>query len=421
MSADTSRLPARTGLLAPLRHREFRWLAAGRVGTYLGNAVAPVALAFAVLDLTGSVVDLGVVVGARSAAMMVLLLFGGVLADRLPRPVILQGAGAAAAVSQVAIAVSVLAGFASVPLLIALNVVNGAVAAASLPAALALTPQTVPSDLLRPANAVARMGSNTAMVAGAPLGGLLAALVGPGWAIASTSIPFALAAGFYHRIRLGNRTTEPGARPTSPLADLRQGWREFTIRPWVWVVVLQFMVVNAVVTGCVQVLGPIIADGTFGRTAWGFVLAAETVGAFLGGVFASHRQPRRALYFGVAVTLAEALPLIAMAEAPAVGLVIAAMFVTGVAMEQFVIAWDVSLQQHIPEDRLAKVYSYDAIGSLVAVPIGETAIGPVADTLGVPTTLHIAAALVVIATAAALCSRSVRTLTQGNTLPATSV
>jgi predicted MFS family arabinose efflux permease len=110
-----------------------------------------------------------------------------------------------------------------------------------------------------------------------------------------------------------------------------------------------------------------------------------------------------------------------MAEAPAVGLVIAAMFVTGVAMEQFVIAWDVSLQQHIPEDRLAKVYSYDAIGSLVAVPIGETAIGPVADTLGVPTTLHIAAALVVIATAAALCSRSVRTLTQGNTLPATSV
>lgn len=82
MSADTSRPGARTGLLAPLRHREFRWLAAGRVATYFGNAVAPVALAFAVLDLTGSAVDLGIVVGARSAAMVVLVLFGGMLADR---------------------------------------------------------------------------------------------------------------------------------------------------------------------------------------------------------------------------------------------------------------------------------------------------------------------------------------------------
>lgn len=413
MNPAASRAPARTGLLAPLRHREFRRLAAGRVATYLGNAVAPVALAFAVLDVTGSVVDLGVVVGARSAAMVALLLFGGVLADRLPRPVILQGAGATAAVSQIAIAVSVLAGFASVPLLVALNVVNGAVAAVSLPAASALTPQTVPSDLLRPANAVARMGSNTAMVAGAPLGGLLAALAGPGWAIASTSVAFALAAGCYQRIELGKRAPEPGPRPARPLADLRAGWREFTARPWVWVVVGQFMVVNAVATGCVQVLGPAIADRGFGRTAWGFVLAAETAGALLGGVLASRGQPRHALSFGVALTAAQTLPLLAMAHAPAVGTVFAAMFLTGVALEQFAIAWDVSLQHHIPEDKLAKVYSYDAIGSLLAVPVGVALTGPAGDTLGVPATLDIGAALVVFATAAALCSRSLRTLTQG--------
>ncbi|WAL69041.1 MFS transporter [Amycolatopsis cynarae] len=418
MSADTRRPPPRTGLAAPLRHREFRWLAAGRVATYLGNAVAPVGLAFAVLDLTGSLVDLGIVIGARSAAMVVLTLFGGVLADRLPRPVILQGAGATAAVSQAAIAVSVLSGFASVPLLVALNVVNGAVAAASLPAALALTPQTVPSGLLRQANAVARMGSNTGMVAGAPLGGLLAALAGPGWALASASAAFALAALCYHRMRLRNRASGSGPRPAGPLADLREGWREFTSRSWLWVVVLQFMVVNAVVTGCVQVLGPGIADVSFGRTAWGFVLAAETLGAFLGGVLASRWQPRRALCFGVAATVVEALPLSAMAGIREAGLLIAAMFVTGVAMEQFAIAWDVSLQHHVPEDRLAKVYSYDVIGSLVAVPVGETMAGTVAAALGVPVTLCLGAALVVIVTAAALANRGVRTLAQGEPLPA---
>ncbi|WP_027943504.1 MFS transporter [Amycolatopsis taiwanensis] len=412
MTADTGELPARTGLLAPLRHREFRWLAAGRVASYLGNAVAPVALAFAVLDLTGSLVDLGIVVGARSAAMVVLLLFGGVLADRLPRPVILQGASAAAAASQVAIAVSVLAGFASVPLLVAMNVVNGAVSAASLPAASALTPQTVPAGLLRPANAVARLGTNMASVAGAPLGGLLSALVGSGWAIVLTSGAFALATACYHRIRPGNRTTARSGPSTPTLTALRDGWREFVSRPWVWVVVLQFMVVNAVETGCVQVLGPSIADRTFGRTAWGLVLAAQTVGAAVGGVLASRWRPRRALCFGVAFTVAVALPLIAMAEAPTMVVLIAAMFTTGVALEQFAIAWDVSLQHHIPEDKLAKVYSYDAIGSLVAMPIGEIAIGPVATMLDVSTTLNIGAALIVAATVAALCSRSVRNLTE---------
>lgn len=412
MTQDIGRSPARTGLLAPLRHREFRWLAAGRVATHLGNAVAPVALAFAVLDLTGSLVDLGVVVGARSAAMVVLLLFAGVLADRLPRAVILQGASAAAAISQVTIAVSVFGGFASIPLLVVMNVVNGAVAAVSLPAASALTPQTVPAGLLRPANAVARLGMNAARVAGAPLGGLLSALAGSGWAVASTSLAFLLAAVCYQRIRLETRATERDEPSTRTLTALREGWREFVARPWVWVVVLQFMIVNAVATGCIQVLGPGIADRTFGRTAWGLVLGAQTVGAVVGGLLASRWRPRRALCFGVALTLADVLPLLTLAGAPTVGVLIVAMFITGIAVEQFDIAWDVSLQHHIPEDKLAKVYSYDAIGSLIAMPIGEIAVGPVATALDAPATLIIGAALVVTATVAALCSRSIRTLTE---------
>ena len=55
----------------------------------LGNAIAPVALAFAVLDLTGSAADLGLVVGARSLMNVVFVLFGGVVADRLPRHLVL--------------------------------------------------------------------------------------------------------------------------------------------------------------------------------------------------------------------------------------------------------------------------------------------------------------------------------------------
>lgn len=130
--------------LAPLRHADFRSLAAGRTMTYFANSMAPIALSFAVLDLTGSMVDLGVVVGARSVANVAVLLFGGVLADRLPKAVVLQGSSLVAALIQAAV-LSILAGFASVPLLVVLSVANGVVAAVGLPAASALIPQTVPA------------------------------------------------------------------------------------------------------------------------------------------------------------------------------------------------------------------------------------------------------------------------------------
>src|SRR3954467_520306 len=159
------------GVFDALRHRNFRWLVTGRTAGWLANAAAPIALAFAVLDLTGSVADLGIVVGARSICNVVLLLVGGVLADRLSRAVLLQGASIAAALTQALLAMSVLLGFASIPLFVSVGMINGAVAAVSFPAASALTPQTVPPTVLRQANAVARMAANLSAIGGASLGG----------------------------------------------------------------------------------------------------------------------------------------------------------------------------------------------------------------------------------------------------------
>ena len=88
------------------------------------------------------------------------------------------------------------------------------------------------------------------------------------------------------------------------------------------------------------------------------------------------------------------------------------MFVSGVALEQFGIAWDVSLQQHVPPDRLARVYSYDAVGSFVAIPLGEVAVGPLAGRFGVEPTLIACAAVVLVAVGGALCSTGVRSLTR---------
>lgn len=402
--------------LEPLRHRPFRWLISGRSTSYLGNAVAPIALAFAVLDLTGSVSDLGWVVGARSITNVALLLFGGVVADRLPRALVLTASCGAAALTQGAVAALVLADAATIPWLVMLSAVNGAVSAMAFPAAAALTPQTVPERLMRPANALLRLSTNSALVGGAAVGGVLVAAVGPGWGIAVDAAMFALAGIFFSRIRVVDVHTGSDEHEPSTWRQLRDGWGEFTQRRWVWVVVLQFMAVNASLTGGIAVLGPAVADDTFGRRAWGLVLAVQTVGMVIGGLIALRWQPRHALRYGVALTALTAVPLLVLAHAPSALVLAVTMLADGIAIEQFGVAWDVSLQQNVPADRLARVYSYDAVGSFVAIPVGEMLVGPIAGHVGVEATLTGAGVLVVVATAAALTSGSVRGLQRTDTV-----
>src|SRR5947207_9856599 len=177
----------------------------------LGGAVAPIALAFTVLDLTGSVRDLGVVVGARSLTGVVILLAGGVIADRFPRRPVMMAASTLAAITQTLAAAAVLTHTASIPLLVTLAVLNGTVTAFAFPASSALLPQTVPPEIRRQANAINRLGFNGAMIAGAAAGGALVALAGPGWGLALDAATFAVAACCYALVRV------PDVRhPTGP-------------------------------------------------------------------------------------------------------------------------------------------------------------------------------------------------------------
>ena len=77
-------------MTGPLGHRRFRVLVGGRAVSMLGNAMAPVAIAFAVLDLTGSAAALGIVLAARSIPQVLFMLASGVIADRFDRARVLD-------------------------------------------------------------------------------------------------------------------------------------------------------------------------------------------------------------------------------------------------------------------------------------------------------------------------------------------
>jgi MFS family permease len=374
----------------------------------LGSAMAPIALAFAVLDLTGSLTALGLVVGARSVMTVVFLLFGGVVADRLPRQLVMVGSSVVAGLTQAGAATLVLTHTASVPWLAALGALNGIAASFSFPAAAALIAQTVPAPILKQANALNRLGVNAAMIVGASVGGLLVAAAGPGWGLAADALSFLVCAGCFALVRVPRTVRQDTGGNT--LTELREGWREFIGRTWLWVVVVAFCFINAANAAGVQVLGPGVADHTIGRRLWGLVLAANTAGMVVGALVAMRWRVRRLLLVGMVCMAGEVLVLIPLALVPNVWILVAGGFLAGIGVEQFGIAWETSMQEHVPADRLARVYSYDALGSFLAIPLGEVTAGPVAQAIGTRPALLGAAGVILLAVAAALLSRQVRTL-----------
>ncbi len=419
-----------SGTFAPLRHAPFRYLIAGRTVNALGNSFAPIALAFAVIDMSGSATDLGIVVGSRTVVNVIFLLFGGVLADRMPKHLLMVGASIAAAVTQGAVAALVLTGTATVPLLAAIGALNGMVGALALPASSSILPLTVPAEIRQQANAFNRLSLNSAAILGAPLAGVIVAVTNPGWGIAIDAVTFALSALLFLPLRglapkstpspepaegvIGDEKTpgEAAVEPSRPniFADLRTGWSEFRSRTWLWVVVAAFAVINASWAGGLYVLGPVVADDTIGRRAWGLVLAAQTGGMILGALLAMRLRMRRLLLFGVVSTFGMALPLLVLGAYPHFWLMIAGALVAGVMFEQFGVAWETTMQEHIPSDKLARVYSYDMVGSFVAIPVGEILVGPIAGLAGTKTTLIGAGVLITLAVAGMLISKDVRTL-----------
>ena len=387
---------------APLHEREFRLLFAGRITSLFGSAIAPVALAFAVLDLTGSKTDLGLVLAAREIPLIVFLLAGGIWADRLPRNVVMVGANVFSALSQAAAAALLIAGSAEIWHLAALAAVNGGASAFFFPASAGVIPQTVPATILQQANALLALAMNSAMIGGAAVAGFLVAAFGSGWALAIDAGTYLVGASFVALMRL------PAVRPDeSPrfLSELAVGWREFRSRAWLWVIVLQFSFLLMVTIGAMNVLGPVVAaEELGGAKAWGAILTAEAAGLLAGGLLGLRFRPRRMLVAATLGILMVPAPLVALGFPLGLPAIAAVAFLAGAGSEIFGLLWHTTMQQEIPADKLSRVYSYDALGSIGLVPIGYALAGPVAEAIGVRATLWGAAAVGVGVTGSARIS-----------------
>lgn len=397
--------------LGPLRHRNFRLLAAGTTMSGFGNAIAPVALAFAVLELGGSASELGLVVAAFALAEVVTVLFGGVLGDRVSRQLMMEGSAAACALVQGGLATTLVTGVATIPMLTAFGVVSGCLAALSGPSSQAMTRLTVPTAELPSAVSLRRLCQTSAQIVGFSLGGVLVAAVGPGWAIAVDAVTFAVAAACFALLTVPHVRSE--ATGVSMLADLGVGFREVLRHTWLWLLIGQALLYHLFYGGAQGVLGPIVVKDAFGIAAWGWALGALMAGFVVGGLVTLAWRPRHGLRIGtVLLALTAAFPL-AMALSDLLPLILLGAFLHGFGLEIFSVNWDLSIQQNVPEDRLARVYSFDVVGSFVARPLGLALTGPVAEAVGFDRWLVIVAAVMGGSALLSLLSSDVRRLERG--------
>lgn len=407
--------------LAPLRERNFRLYFSSRVVNLLGSLMAPVALAFAVLEISDSPTALGVVLAAHSIPMVVFLLAGGVLADRFGRTLVIQSSNIVAGLTQLAIAALVVSGTAEIWHLVVLTAVNGVAAAAALPALASVLPQLVPREQLQQANVLVSMVRSGLSVLGPTVSSLIVVGVGPGWALAVDGLAYLGAAALLAPIRLPRPVRAAGG---SVVRDLREGWGYFRSTTWLWVVVLAFSVICAVHQGGFFTLGPVLAkDTAIGERGWGLILSAEALGLLVTGFVLLRLRLERPLFWGMLGTVLYAAPLVALGLTDSLLLVVLAAFVAGAGIEVFGLGWQLAMQENVPDDMLSRAFSFDALGSFAAIPLGQLLAGPLALAFGLQPVMLVAGLALAAVALLTLLSPSVRDLQRADApagVPATS-
>ncbi len=269
-----------------------------------------------------------------------------------------------------------------------LAALHGAAEAFFRPAAGALLPQLVPARDLQQANALMGMSDNFGWMVGPAVAGTLVALIGAGGAIAVDAVTFLVSAAFLTGLRVPALARTRGAQRF--VAELRDGWREVRSRTWLWVMLLRVCLVLCIVIAPFQVLGPLgLQEQGYTAAAWGWIMAAFSLGMMLGAAVALRYRPKRPM---ITVTFAGATALLSpLALALGFGpwALAAVQGGRGVAVGVLVAVWNTALQTEVEEEALGRVVAWDWMASLALWPVGLALAGPLAEWLGVTTTAWI--------------------------------
>lgn len=350
----------------------------GRSIELAGAAMTPVILPLAVLGVSGSITDAGIVAAANLVPSLVFMLMGGVLADRARRRTLLVLSSGAAALVQAIMASLFLADAYSLASMVILGLFAGFVTAFSGPALRGIVPELVDASDLQRANAILAIGRSVVRIAGPLLAGILVGTVGGGWALVGDAAGSAAAAVCFLFLPAGSRT-----RPTnSLLRSLVSGWRVYCSTSWIWISSVSFAVINAFSVAPLQILGPAIIAPVLTAVGWGIVLSARIAGTIAAGALLVRWQISKPLVTGRILGALAALPLFGLWWTSNPWILVLLSVLGGFGFGVLTVTYDSTFQRKVPRDALSRVAAWDDMFAFAAIPVSQLLVGPAADALG---------------------------------------
>jgi MFS family permease len=391
----------------PLRNRNFALLFGARSISYFGTYLAPIAVAFAVLDLTGSASDTGIAFACWTLAQVSTLMVGGVVADRLPRRLVMVASDTANVCVRSAMGALLISGHAQIWQIFVLQALGGAATAFYSPASTGLVPEVVDKAQLQQANALMGIARYLAFPLGAATGGAIVATIGSGTALVVDAGTYAVSALLLGGIRLPARaraTTAPNF-----IRELGEGWQAFTEHTWVWLLTAWVAFYFLITYAPFFVLGPYIAKHSLGGAgAWGTVVTGEGVGALLGALVGLRVRPGRPwVTVGAVFALTSLQSVLLAAHVSFVAIAFAA-FVAGFSFSLGSIIFETGVQHAITPEKLSRVSAYSWMCAMVFLPLGYALAGPIAAAVGMSAYLVFGAAWIVLTTLVVFSVPSVR-------------
>jgi len=379
-----------------LSHKYIKRFYLARFVSNLGNGMGPIALAFGILHLPhGSAKELGFVLGAQVVALLCMLPFGGVIADKYGR---IKICAISDVVGGLVLLVQVFyfhLGHVPIGALLFSNIGFGLMWGLFWPSLSGVLPALLPEEKFQQGNAINQFVGNFAMIAGTAVGGYLITAFGSTVALLIDALTFIFSGCVVMTFRkLTPAREETGA---SIREDMREGWKVFISFRWIVITVAGFSFLVMVWSGAQDVLGPVIALKHFhGAKSWAFVITLESIGYIVGsllGIKIKVTYPMRFLT-AISVTLTGYLLLLAR-PAPLLLLAFGA-FLWGITLDLWGALWGTAFQLTIPREALSRASAFDGLGTLLLRPVGLAIAAPLAAVLGVSRTITIFAAISLI-------------------------
>jgi DHA3 family tetracycline resistance protein-like MFS transporter len=416
-------------VLRSLKHRPFALLWTGQTTSRLGDSLYRIALSWWVLEKTGSAVAMGNVLIFSQIPLLLFLLIGGVVVDRLPRIRIMFASDLLSGLVITLVAIFSWLDLLQIWHIYIASILFGFVEAFFFPAYQAVIPQITPSELLTSANSLNGLSQRLTGIVGPALGAGLVAAGGTSVTFALDALSFFISAiCVLPMIRLDLDSPQKDAiatetRDRTPrsvrvalkqgFTDLLEGFKLVVRIPWIWITILLFGFINIMEAGPRAVALPFLIKEDLGADVelLGLLGSAASLGFVLGMIWLGQyvRLHRRGwlAYLSIIGTGAALLPFAFQLPVP---ILVISMFFGGICTSVFALIWTHTLQEMVPGDMLGRVYSIDALGSFVLLPIGFALAGWATDLLGAPMVFLIGGIGVIVLVLLGLAHPAIRNL-----------